>query len=157
MELEIRFLTESDLEEAFRLDRETFNLPEERRERWMRSSQPERKHGAFANGRLVGATHALSFGQYFGGRSVPMGGVGDVAVAPEQRGKELARRMMTEALMAMRDRGEVISALFPATTSLYRRVGYELAGAAVWHQISPRAIDHLRGSSLPGDPPGREG
>jgi predicted acetyltransferase len=147
MDFEIRLLTEDDLEQAFRLDREVFNLPAERRDRWVRSSQPERKHGAFANGRLVGATHALSFGQYFGSRSVPMGGVGDVAVAPEQRGKGLARRLMTEALLAMRDRGEVISALFPATTSLYRRVGYELAGAAVWHQISPRAIDHLRGST----------
>jgi predicted acetyltransferase len=54
---------------------------------------------------------------------------------------------MTEALLAMRSRGEVISALFPATTTLYRSVGYELAGASVWHLVSPGALQHLRGST----------
>ncbi len=145
MGFEIRFLTQDDIEQAFRLDQQVFNLPEKRRELWIKRAVPERKHGAFANDRLVATTHVHAFGQFFGGRSVPMGGVGDVAVAPEHRGKGLARRLMTEALQAMRARGEVISALFPATTTLYRGVGYELAGAAVWHQVSPRVLRDLRG------------
>jgi len=145
MAFDIRFLTQDDLEQAFRLDQQAFNLSEELREVWIRRSLPERKHGAFANGRLAAATHVHAFGQFFGGRSVPMGGVGDVAVAPEHRGKGLARRLMTEALGAMRGRGEVVSALFPATTTLYRSVGYELAGAAVWHQVSPQSLRELRG------------
>jgi predicted acetyltransferase len=84
MEFEVRFLTRDDLEQAFRLDQQAFNLPEKRRELWIEHSVPERKHGAFANGRLVAATHVHAFGQFFGGRSVPMGGVGGVAVAPER-------------------------------------------------------------------------
>jgi len=147
MDFEIRFLHPDDLEQAFQLDRLAFNTPEERRDLWIERAVPERKHGAFANGRLVATTHVHSFGQFFGGRSVPMGGVGDVAVAPEHRGRGLARRLMTEALHAMRARGEVISTLFPATTTLYRGLGYELAGAAVWHQVSPRWLHELRGSS----------
>jgi predicted acetyltransferase len=147
MDFEIRFLNQDDLEQAFQLDQQAFNLPKEGRELWLERAVPERKHGAFADGRLVATTHVHFFGQFFGGRSVPMGGVGDVAVAPEHRGKGLARRIMTEALQAMRARGEVISTLFPATTTLYRGLGYELAGAAVWHQVSPRSLLGLRGSN----------
>lgn len=147
MDFEIRFLSQDDLEQAFQLDRLAFNTPAERRDLYLERSLPERKHGAFADGRLVATTHVHPFGQFFGGRPVPMGGVGDVAVAPEHRGKGLARRIMTEALRAMRARGEVISTLFPATTTLYRSLGYELAGAAVWHQVSPRWLHQLRGST----------
>ena len=147
MEFEIRLLTQGDLEQAFRLDQQAFDTPEKHRDLWMKRALPERTHGAFADGRLVATTHVHAFGQFFGGRSVPMGGVGGVAVAPEHRGKGLARRIMTEALQAMRARGEVISALFPATTTLYRGVGYELAGAAVWHQVSPRALREQRGAN----------
>jgi predicted acetyltransferase len=145
MDLEIRLLTQDDLEQAFRLDQQAFNTPKDRRDLWMKRALPERTHAAFADGRLAATTHVHALGQFFGGRSVPMGGVGDVAVAPENRGKGLARRLMTEALLAMRSRGEVVSTLFPATTTLYRSVGYELAGAAVWHQLSPRALLELRG------------
>jgi predicted acetyltransferase len=147
MPFDTRFLTQDDLEDAFRLDQQTFNLPEERREHWIRHAVAERRLGAFADGRMVGATAVHAFGQFFGGRSVPMGGVGDVAVVPEHRGKGLARRMMIESLQAMRDRGEVVSALYPAITTLYRSVGYELAGATVLYRVSPRALRDLRGSS----------
>lgn len=146
MDFETRFLTEDDLEAAFRLDQHTFNLPEEGREVWIRRALPERRLGAFANGRMVGATAVHAFGQFFGGRSVPMGGVGDVAVVPEHRGKGLARRLLIESLQAMRDRGEVISALYPATTTLYRSVGYELAGAVVSYRVSPKLLRGIRGT-----------
>jgi predicted acetyltransferase len=145
MELEIRLLTKDDLEQAFRLDQLVFNTPEARRELWLERARPERKHGAFLDGRLAAVTHVYPFGQFFGGRSVPMGGVGDVAVVPEHRGKGLASRIMTEALQGMRARGEVISTLFPATTSFYRALGYELAGATVLHQVSPRSLRSIRG------------
>jgi predicted acetyltransferase len=147
MKSEMRLLTRDDLEQAFRLDQQAFNLPDERRELWIEHAVPERIHGAFSDGRLAAAAHVHGFGQFFGERSVPMGGVGGVAVSPEHRGKGLAQRVLIEALQAMRDRGEVISALFPATTSLYRSVGYELAGAAIWHQVSPRSLRDIGGAN----------
>jgi predicted acetyltransferase len=147
MPFEFRFLTPDDLEQAFQLEQQAFNTPKEQRDLWMKRAHPERTHGAFKGGRLAATTRVHAFGQYFGGRSVPMGGVGDVAVAPEHRGKGLARHLMIEALQGMRSRGEVISALFPATTTLYRGVGYQLAGAAVWHQVSPEILRGLRGAN----------
>lgn len=78
--------------------------------------------------RLVGTVTVFPFGQWFGGRSVPMGGVAGVAIAPEARGQGLARRLIEESIVAMRNRGEVISALYPTTSTLYRSMGYEVAG-----------------------------
>ena len=88
----------------------------------------DRVHVARQNGKLVGTATVFSFGQWFGGRSVPMGGVAGVAVTPEARGKGVARRLMHDAIVAMRERGEVLSALYPTTATLYRSVGYEFAG-----------------------------
>ena len=46
----------------------------------------------------------------------------------------------------MRERDEVISSLFPATTSLYRKLGWELAGAYVGRRIECRALVGLEGT-----------
>jgi predicted acetyltransferase len=43
----------------------------------------------------------------------------------------------------MRERGEVISSLFPATSRLYRRLGWELAGACAWRSLAPASLGAL--------------
>lgn len=88
----------------------------------------DRVHVARAGTTVVGTVTVFPFGQWFGGRSVPMGGVAGVAVAPEARGHGIARRLMTEAIAAMYERGEIISSLYPTTSTLYRSMGYEFAG-----------------------------
>jgi len=87
----------------------------------------DRVHVARDGDRIVATASVWPFGQWFGGRCVPMGGVAAVAVLPEARGKGLARRILTEAIVAMRERGEVLSALYPTTARLYRSMGYEHA------------------------------
>jgi predicted acetyltransferase len=88
----------------------------------------DRVHVARSASKIVGTATVLPLGQWFGGVALPMGGVAGVAVAPEVRGHGVARRLMTEALEAMRDRGEMISALYPTASPLYRSVGYEFGG-----------------------------
>lgn len=88
----------------------------------------DRVHVARLGGELVGTATVFSFGQWFGGRSVPMGGVAGVAVAPHARGMGIARQLIADAIVAMRDRGEVLSALYPTAPPLYRSMGYEFAG-----------------------------
>ncbi|UCE84610.1 MAG: GNAT family N-acetyltransferase [Deltaproteobacteria bacterium] len=139
----VRVLEASDLGEAFELDREAFNQPKEVRERWLAHAEPERFHGVFADGRLVALTQVHAFGQFFGGRSVPMGGVASVATAPDQRGKGLATRALLDALAAMRERGEVISALFPASTQLYRKLGWEVGGLYAFWRMPTAALLRL--------------
>jgi predicted acetyltransferase len=139
---EIRFLRAEELEEAWALDRDAFHAPAERRALFLRLD-PARIFGAFDAGRLVGIAGAHAMQQYFGGRAVPMGGVHSVAVAPERRGRGLGRRLVAALLAAMRERGEPLATLFPATSRPYRAVGFELAGAMCWRRVAPRALERL--------------
>jgi predicted acetyltransferase len=150
MGVEVRSLSRDDLEPAWQLDRVAFNTPESRRAAWLARVDPERTCGVFEGSRLVAMATALPAGQYFGGRRVTMGGLSSVAVAPEARGRGYGSQAVAAAAVAMRERGEVISALFPGTTQLYRRLGWELAGAYVLRRISLRSL-----RSLPRPPAGR--
>ncbi len=85
------------------------------------------------------ATLALvPMGQYFGGRPVPMTGIAGVAVAPEARGRGLARTLMNQCVRDLHDQGVPLSSLFPSTQALYRQSGYEQAGTT-WHVRVPLA------------------
>ena len=150
MGVEVRNLTYDELEPAWELDRLAFNTPENRRESWLARVDPERTCGVFEESRLVAMATALPTGQYFGGRRVTMGGLSSVAVAPEARGRGYGSQLVTAMTLAMRERGEVISALFPGTTQLYRKLGWELAGAYALRRIP---LHSLR--SLPRPPAGR--
>jgi predicted acetyltransferase len=139
---EIRPLEAAELEPAWELDREAFRTPLERRELFLRHD-PADVLGAFLGARLVGIAGVRRTGQYFGGRAVPMGGVHAVAVAPDRRGRGVGRRLLTALLLRMRERGEVLSTLFPATSRPYRAVGFERAGAMCWRRIAPRELELL--------------
>lgn len=89
---------------------------------------PERVVAAYDGDRLLGAVVTLDFDQFWGGARLACGGVSGVVVAPEARGRGLVRRMLFESLRRMADRGDVVSALYPTTATLYRSVGYEIAG-----------------------------
>jgi len=78
--------------------------------------------------RVIGGLGAAAMGQWFGGRSVPMAAVYAVAIAPEWRSTGIGAALMRDALGWMRGRGLALSTLFPATQSVYRRVGYEQSG-----------------------------
>ncbi|MEM7274752.1 MAG: GNAT family N-acetyltransferase [Actinomycetota bacterium] len=120
--------TDRDLEPAARLRAQAFQVDPGPVDPDRPLPSNDRLHVARLGDRIVGTLTVWPFGQWFGGRSVPMGGVAGVAVAPEARGRGVARRLLTDALAAMRNRGEVISTLYPTTSTLYRSVGYEFAG-----------------------------
>ena len=106
--------------------------------------------------------------QYWLGQPVKLAGVASVKVAPEHRGRGIGRTLMTELLDVIAERGYPLSALYPATTPIYRSLGWELAGAK--HKFcGPRPLAARprrtgqggagRGSGPPGRPrpPGRPG
>lgn len=80
------------------------------------------------DGQVAAALGIYFMGQWFGGRSIPMAGIAAVGVLPEHRGAGVAAGLMTRVLEELRGMGISISALFPSTQRLYRRVGYEQAG-----------------------------
>ncbi|HUB70315.1 MAG TPA: GNAT family N-acetyltransferase [Acidimicrobiales bacterium] len=83
---------------------------------------------AYDAGRTVGTALAVPFGQWFGGRCIPCAGIAGVAVLPEHRGQQVASMLMRELMSARRRQGDVVSALYPANSGLYRQLGYEFAG-----------------------------
>lgn len=102
---------------------------------------------AYDGDRLVAGAAVIDEGQYYGGRVVPSGGIASVAVLPDMRGLDLARRVMREAFVRMLGMGAAISALYPTTSSLYRSLGYEQSGTNV---ISRLALSDLPSSAPAG-------
>lgn len=86
-------------------------------------------------GEVAAATHVRPFRQHFGGRAVPLAGYSPVAVLPEYRGRGWGRAVTAAPLADLRERGEVIAGLFPASVALYRSVGFEVAGSYVHRRI----------------------
>lgn len=98
------------------------------------------------DGVVAGGLIVIPMGQWFGGRSVPMAGIAAVGIAPEHRSRGAATALMRETLRGLRADGFPISALYPATQALYRRVGFERAGVQMWLSVPAKAIDvHERG------------
>jgi predicted acetyltransferase len=96
---------------------------------WLEKIGRENLRVARADGNLVAGLGVVPMGQWFGGNAVPMLGIAGVAVAPEARGHGVALSLMRETLSEARARGIALSTLYPATLTLYRLAGYELAGA----------------------------
>ena len=98
-------------------------------------------------------------GQYFGGRSVKLLGIAGVAVAPEDRGRGYAKRMMRECVRAAHGEGWPLVGLYASTHSLYRAVGFEHAGHRFQYTIPMTQIDagpHDRERVEPLDPDSAE-
>jgi predicted acetyltransferase len=95
---------------------------------------------------MAGGLVIREMGQWFGGRRVSMVGVRAVAVRAEYRGQGVAKKLMREMITEMHARGIALSALYPATQPVYRRVGYEQAGVSIKYRSS------VAGLSRAGDP-----
>ena len=124
---------DDELRAAWRVLSQSFGWPLADEDRFMSTLGPmERMRVAVVDGEVAGFSRVRPFGQFFGGRSVPMGGYSPVGVAPPFRGRGLGSRLTADHFLSLRERGEVIAGLMPATTRLYRGVGFELG--AVWSQ-----------------------
>jgi predicted acetyltransferase len=66
----------------------------------------------------------IPFQQNVRGKLLPMSGVGSVAVHPEARRNGYARQVMKSLLAGAKNRGAVVSTLFPFLESFYERLGY---------------------------------
>jgi predicted acetyltransferase len=128
MDIEIRAPRDEEADAVFALCSEAFTSPPERKEPWLGSKRMEDFVCAWSGEELLGTTEIMPEGQFFDGRSVPMGAVASVAVRPDHRGRGIAPRLLGLAVDQMHERGLVISTLHPATTRFYRGLGWEVGG-----------------------------
>ena len=96
---------------------------------WSRDLTLSRTIGAVQNsGRVVAAVTVHPLRLSWGERGLACGGVADVACSADHRGTGLAGRLLTYALEEMRERGQILSGLFPFAYAFYRRHGWEWVG-----------------------------
>lgn len=100
-----------------------------------RAEPPDQVLAGYEGSELVATATLIPGGQWFGGCAVDGVAVSAVGVAPHRRGEGISKALMAEALRLMHERGAAISTLFPTTASLYRSVGYEMAGDYVKRTI----------------------
>lgn len=130
--LELRDLTPEDAPASQRLGRRSFGF-HPGGESEPRLPEGATNHGAFVDGRLVGQAIDLHDSQWWGGRPVGSADIAGVAVAAEARGQGVARALIGRQLAGARERGAVVSALFPSISTVYRRLGWVSVGSVdVW-------------------------
>ncbi len=95
------------------------------------------------NERVVAGLGVIPFGHWFGGRVVPAGGVTAVGVAPDRRGSGVGLWMLQRMLAEQHELGVPIATLYPATTTFYRRAGFERVAQRLIYEL-PLAALNLR-------------
>ncbi|MFG1948994.1 enhanced intracellular survival protein Eis [Nonomuraea sp. NPDC048826] len=100
--------------------------------------------GAFDGGRLAAATRLRPFTQWWHGKPQPMSGIAGVTVSPEDRGRGVGRLIMRATIERAAELGDAVSALYPATTPIYRSLGYEHAGAQHLMSLPAEALRTIR-------------
>ena len=112
----------------------------------------DRLRAVVEGGTVVGGLAAYRLGQYFGGVSVPLAGIAGVGIAPDARGRGLAKSMLLKTLEQLRAETP-IAGLYASTTTLYRSCGFEQAGTAMYFTAPlasfPRGDRALACAALP--------
>ncbi|MEV0621082.1 GNAT family N-acetyltransferase [Nonomuraea sp. NPDC050404] len=149
--MDIRDLTSEHLDDVLDLRRRSFGpLAADSREKWRKAVLPTlaegRYLGVFDGSRLAAAARLRQFTQWWHGRPQPMSGIAGVTVSPEDRGRGLGTRLMRAVIERGAELGDAVSALYPATTAIYRGVGYEHAGAQHNVRLSAEVLRGIRPS-----------
>jgi len=135
--IDIRTLTVTDLPAAWELGRLAFGSNPEPPATALTPNPTAPRHGAFnPDGHLVGMAVDLHHDQWWGGRKVSAADIAGVAVAPEARGRGVARALLTAVLRGARERGAAISTLFPTVCAPYRKWGWEVCGSQRQYRIN---------------------
>ncbi|TQS26561.1 enhanced intracellular survival protein Eis [Microbispora sp. KK1-11] len=150
--MEIRHLTSDDLDAVLDNRRRAFGpLSGGGAETWRKLVSPMlpegRYLGAFDGPRLVGTARINPYVQWWHGRPLSMGGVAGVTVSPEDRGRGVGRALTHAAIERCAELGHAVSALYPATTPVYRSAGYEHAGVLQRITVPTEALRTLGGGA----------
>jgi predicted acetyltransferase len=122
------------------------------RESWLTDAQgfidDGRMVGVMDGDELIASARYWPFQQWWGGRKVPMAGVAGVVVAPEYRGRGVGSKLMRGVLARAVEQGYPLSGLYPATTVIYRHLGYEFGGGRFRYTFPAAELRSLGGKEV---------
>lgn len=106
------------------------------------------------DGHLTAAFRAYPFTQYINGTPLRSMGLAAVAVAAAARRRGLGRQLCVAALRVGRERGDIISALYPFRPAFYRSLGWGIVGGLHAHTFRAGALpdDPARDAVRPAEP-----
>ncbi|MBA3782110.1 MAG: GNAT family N-acetyltransferase [Nocardioides sp.] len=146
--METRALTADDLPLTTALSKEAFGAwPAGTPDPDPATFPPPGRHswGTLDQGVLLAKVMGREYHSWFHGVEVATNGIAGVAVRTESRGQglldDLFRVVLDEGL---RERGEVISTLFPTAPGIYRRFGYELISSYDAVEVPTSALAAVR-------------
>jgi len=102
-------------------------------------------------GTTLAAASAIPMRQNVRGSVYPMAGIAAVAAHPLARRQGHVRTLLTQLLGEMRDRGHVVSVLYPFRPSFYERFGYASLPKSRKVTFSPAGLGTLLRTDLPGE------
>ncbi|MFI5706708.1 enhanced intracellular survival protein Eis [Kribbella sp. NPDC051620] len=141
------------LDDVLRVRSRSFGLMDSgSRDEWLSNNQvfidDRRMLGVMDGDELVASARYWPFEQWWGGRKVRMAGVAGVVVAPEYRGRGVGSMVMRGALARAVEQGYPLSALYPATTVIYRHLGYEFGGGRFRYTFPAAELRSLGGKEV---------
>lgn len=95
---------------------------------------------AHAGRELVGALRMYRMHEYIGGAALPMMGLASVAISPTARRRGYGRDICRQALTLARERGDVLSVLYPFRPDFYRSLGWGTVGQLHSYTFAPEAL-----------------
>lgn len=141
MTLTVRALMDEDAEAARQLGFEAFGMPASPPDESASIRQPGRtSFGAFSGETLVAKMVDRDYDSYYGGAALPTSGIAGVTVAAEFRGRGTLAPLFAATLAHARERGALISTLFPTAPRIYRRFGYEVVSDYYTAQVATAAL-----------------
>ena len=91
-------------------------------------------------GRIAGAFRAYRFTQFLDAEPVAITGLASVAVATWARRKGLGRLLCEQAIRIGRERGDLLSLLYPFRPDFYQAMGWGFAGHLLSYRFRPEAL-----------------
>ena len=95
------------------------------------------------DGNMMAHVYNNLFRVRFDGHEIPCGGIGGVSTLPEYRSTGAVKHIFRELLHETREKGEVLSALFPFKHSFYRKFGYDTVTFTTY-TLPPSALSKFR-------------
>ncbi|MBF0705068.1 GNAT family N-acetyltransferase [Alkalihalobacillus hwajinpoensis] len=124
----MRRLEKSEVIDAVRLSEYAFQykVPDKDLEEKIRGYSQHEIWGDFEGDELAAKLHLIDFETWIAGKKFAMGGIASVATYPEHRRGGRVARLLQNALLEMKNRGQTISFLHPFQIPFYRKFGFEV-------------------------------
>ena len=104
--------------------------------------------GVFEGELLVGTAIDREYDSYFGGVPLPICGVAGVTVAAEHRGQGILTPLFASLLRNAKQRGALISTLFPSALRIYRKFGSEAIAEYVTVEVPSTVLAAVRPGTM---------